>query len=123
MWCKKKRRRDSLKVAETPIVAIDEDEGGKDYFDVKSKTTSHSRKRSLSLEEFRQQMGASSTVVSPFAVASPSPVNGSVDKTMKEEEESDRSELFANVQKPRVRYDVEVVTKLIVYTGIAWFAG
>jgi dihydrosphingosine 1-phosphate phosphatase len=29
---------------------------------------------------------------------------------------------FANVVKPRVRYDVEVVTKLIVYCGIGWLA-
>ena len=34
----------------------------------------------------------------------------------------DEKELFSNLQKPRVRYDVEVVTKLIVYSGIAWLA-
>ncbi|TQV95016.1 sphingosine-1-phosphate phosphohydrolase [Cordyceps javanica] len=34
----------------------------------------------------------------------------------------DEKEVFALLVKPRVRYDVEVVTKLIVYTGIAWFA-
>ncbi|KAF4469236.1 hypothetical protein FALBO_3863 [Fusarium albosuccineum] len=31
-------------------------------------------------------------------------------------------EMFSQLVKPRVRYDVEVVTKLVVYTGIAWFA-
>ncbi|RSM20946.1 hypothetical protein CDV31_000317 [Fusarium ambrosium] len=31
-------------------------------------------------------------------------------------------EVFSQLVKPRVRYDVEVVTKLVVYTGIAWFA-
>jgi hypothetical protein len=30
--------------------------------------------------------------------------------------------MFSKLQKPRVRYDVEVVTKLIVYSGIAWLA-
>ncbi|KAK9462270.1 PAP2 superfamily-domain-containing protein [Lipomyces oligophaga] len=34
------------------------------------------------------------------------------------EEEIDDELLFLQVQPPRVRYDVEVVTKLIVYTGI-----
>ena len=33
------------------------------------------------------------------------------------EDEKEKMELFAKVEKPRVRYDVEVVTKLIVYTG------
>lgn len=30
----------------------------------------------------------------------------------------DEKEIFSMVEKPRVRYDVEVVTKLIVYAGI-----
>lgn len=33
------------------------------------------------------------------------------------EEETEKRELFMRLTKPRVRYDVEVVTKLIVYTG------
>lgn len=31
--------------------------------------------------------------------------------------EKDEKEMFSQVEKPRVRYDVEVITKLIVYTG------
>ena len=31
--------------------------------------------------------------------------------------EKEEREIFSHVQKPRVRYDVEVVTKLIVYSG------
>lgn len=30
--------------------------------------------------------------------------------------------MFLKLQRPRVRYDVEVVTKLIVYAGIGWIA-
>jgi len=30
--------------------------------------------------------------------------------------------MFSNIEKPRVRYDVEVITKLVVYAGIAWLA-
>ncbi len=29
-------------------------------------------------------------------------------------------EMFSALKKPRVRYDVEVITKLVVYAGIAW---
>ncbi|KAJ8112656.1 hypothetical protein OPT61_g5029 [Boeremia exigua] len=36
--------------------------------------------------------------------------------------QTEKRELFMQLTKPRVRYDVEVVTKLIVYTGIGWFA-
>lgn len=32
-------------------------------------------------------------------------------------EEFTEAELFSRIAKPRVRYDVEVVTKLIVYSG------
>jgi hypothetical protein len=44
-------------------------------------------------------------------------VNGS--QTQQELEEK---EMFSRLRKPRVRYDVEVVTKLIVYAGIGWLA-
>ena len=33
------------------------------------------------------------------------------------DDEKEKKEIFSKVQKPRVRYDVEVVTKLIVYCG------
>lgn len=32
--------------------------------------------------------------------------------------ESEEREIFSRLEKPRVRYDVEVITKLVVYTGI-----
>lgn len=38
------------------------------------------------------------------------------------EEENERRAIFGSLEKVRVRYDVEVVTKLIVYSGIAWLA-
>ncbi|WPH04460.1 dihydrosphingosine 1-phosphate phosphatase [Acrodontium crateriforme] len=39
----------------------------------------------------------------------------------REDEKNDR-EMFSSLQKPRIRYDVEVITKLVVYAGIAWLA-
>lgn len=32
--------------------------------------------------------------------------------------ERDEQEVFSQIKKPRVRYDVEVVTKLVVYAGM-----
>lgn len=39
----------------------------------------------------------------------------------KDDEQQDRK-LFSALEKPRIRYDVEVITKLVVYAGIAWLA-
>ncbi|KAK5098838.1 Long-chain base-1-phosphate phosphatase [Lithohypha guttulata] len=119
---RQKRRRDSIKGAETSLIA--ESKVANDYFANLPDIPTQSRKRSLSLEEFRQQMGASLSELSPIAIGSPQPekVNGGSETFMKAADEKDRSELFATVQKVRVRYDVEVVTKLIVYGGIGWIA-
>lgn len=121
---RQKQRRDSLKntLATSPL--NESPSQTKDYFATPDNTASRSRKRSSSLEEFRAQMGASPAMLSPNAVVSPDvqKFNGASNIDTKSEEEKDRSELFATVQKPRVRYDVEVVTKLIVYSGIAWLA-
>lgn len=38
------------------------------------------------------------------------------------QQELEEKEMLSRLQKPRVRYDVEVVTKLIVYAGIGWLA-
>lgn len=42
--------------------------------------------------------------------------------TVGQQNELEEKEMFSRLEKPRVRYDVEVVTKLVVYTGIAWLA-
>lgn len=39
----------------------------------------------------------------------------------REDEQQDR-QMFSALERPRIRYDVEVITKLIVYAGIAWLA-
>lgn len=67
------------------------------------------------------------------------PPDSDAELSGKTEEENEKREIFMRLTKPRVRYDVEVVTKLIVYsgksnfqllkvrlltkvTGIGWFA-
>ncbi|RMZ89921.1 hypothetical protein DV736_g2853, partial [Chaetothyriales sp. CBS 134916] len=79
-----------------------------------------SRSRANSLDQYKAQMGeATSPAVSASSVSSPN--EGHTGQEARSEEEQQK-ELFAHVQKPRVRYDVEVITKLIVYSGIAWLA-
>ena len=71
-----------------------------------------SRKASK-LDEYENMMGRGSPQsaiidVDPNVCRSSSP-----DDTSR----SDEKEVFSQIKKPRVRYDVEVVTKLVVYAG------
>lgn len=51
----------------------------------------------------------------------PASDHGNCSDSGNEDERSDRR-MFSNLEKPRVRYDVEVITKLVVYAGIGWLA-
>lgn len=126
---REKKRRDSLN-ATTPITSIKEDSEMDGYFSSNNQTGVQTRKRSASIEEFRRQMGGGIDMLSP---AVETPGNGllqvpGTQQKLRQTDATDESDyilnkaLFANVLRPRVRYDVEVVTKLIIYTGIAWIA-
>lgn len=62
------------------------------------------------LAEFEKQMGTGASESSGEAVTGADPY-------LSQEDELDEKEVFSKVVKPRVRYDVEVVTKLVVYAG------
>ncbi|KAF6844128.1 sphingosine-1-phosphate phosphohydrolase, partial [Colletotrichum musicola] len=66
------------------------------------------------LNDFERMMGTGSVLVSP------SEEKGGMDLTVGQQDEISEKEMFLRLIRPRVRYDVEVVTKLVVYTGIAW---
>ena len=69
---------------------------------------------------FRQMMGAETAVYSPLTPATGSCIDGTPARRPREDTrayEREEREIFAKLEKPRVRYDVEVITKLIVYTG------
>lgn len=55
----------------------------------------------------------------------PESMSGSVSRRpsqIRRQDEKEEREMFSKLEKPRVRYDVEVITKLIVYAGIGWIA-
>ena len=56
-------------------------------------------------------------VTSDGAGISTSVGNGGADMYPPQENELEEKEMFLRLVRPRVRYDVEVVTKLVVYTG------
>ncbi|KAI1126856.1 PAP2-domain-containing protein [Nemania abortiva] len=69
--------------------------------------------------DFEKQMGEGTVVVSPADSKKP---DGDPDLYIGQQDELGEKEVFSKLVKPRVRYDVEVITKLVVYAGIAWFA-
>jgi dihydrosphingosine 1-phosphate phosphatase len=121
---REKRRRDSINANVSPINQSPVLRPQKSF---PSKSTANgiiegNRKRSSSLEQFKAQMGMNAESVSPVAVATPEPGRDCNPPDESNIDELQGRDLFANLQIPRVRYDVEVVTKLIVYCGIAWWA-
>ncbi|PKS07024.1 hypothetical protein jhhlp_005621 [Lomentospora prolificans] len=69
------------------------------------------------LKQYESMMGEGEVLVSQPGE------NGKVDVyTMGGVEGLDETEMFSRLVRPRVRYDVEVVTKLVVYTGIGWLS-
>ncbi|ETI23305.1 hypothetical protein G647_05105 [Cladophialophora carrionii CBS 160.54] len=118
-----KKRRDSLNAPEALSSTKEEvspspspDRG---YFE--NKDTTQGRKRSSSLEMFRAQMGTGVEALSPLPVLSPAGKEHNP-QDVSSADELQEQRIFSTIQRPRVRYDVEVVTKLIVYSGIAWWA-
>lgn len=76
-------------------------------------------RKTASLDDYEGMMGRGSPSSSAVDVNSDMPTTPfpSVDFEAGEREEQ---EVFSQIKKPRVRYDVEVITKLVVYAGIPW---
>lgn len=80
------------------------------------------------LDLYNSMTGAETAIYTPLTPGSLVTGNGSLsrrpsaERRQDEKEEREEREMFSKLEKPRVRYDVEVITKLIVYTGIAWIS-
>ncbi|KAF2083258.1 sphingosine-1-phosphate phosphohydrolase [Saccharata proteae CBS 121410] len=76
------------------------------------------------VSSYEQMMGAGK--VDPSLITPPTSdtsVNGESEQSSdRRQEEKEEREMFSKLEKPRVRYDVEVITKLVVYSGIGWLA-
>lgn len=127
---REKRRRDSVTSLGERSPSIKESNGSAGYFDhakpnnqpVKiSSSGSQSTPTSSNLARYEQMMGSGTAVYTP-----PTPISDAAlshrntsrraSEDRRQEEEEQR-QIFSKLEKPRVRYDVEVITKLIVYTG------
>ena len=70
---------------------------------------------------FEQMMGTGSVVLTPAISVSDESEAQKLNVVNFKENERQEVEMFSGLEKPRVRYDVEVVTKLIVYAGEFFF--
>jgi hypothetical protein len=72
------------------------------------------------VNSYEQMMGTGQVTYTP-ATPPASSIDGNADDdadiTIGQHNELEEKEMFSRLEKPRVRYDVEVVTKLVVYGG------
>ncbi|KAI9375136.1 phosphatidic acid phosphatase type 2/haloperoxidase [Aspergillus egyptiacus] len=109
---REKRRRDSLS---TPYRGSPATQPADDNASTSATPLPKLSRKPSKLDEYEHMMGTGTTAMdtrsqSPGIEPFPEFVS----------DERDEEELFAQIKRPRVRYDVEVVTKLVVYSGIAW---
>ncbi|KAL2823306.1 phosphatidic acid phosphatase type 2/haloperoxidase [Aspergillus cavernicola] len=109
---REKRRRDSLS---SPYRGSPATEGANDDASTSATALPKLSRKPSRLDEYEHMMGTGTTAIdtrsqSPGLEPFPEFVS----------DERDEEDLFAQIKPPRVRYDVEVITKLVVYSGIAW---
>ncbi|KAG8527690.1 uncharacterized protein KY384_007844 [Bacidia gigantensis] len=69
---------------------------------------------------YESMLSAESALYTPSEHGSNSAVPSRQPSQERRRHEKEDREMFSKLEKPRVRYDVEVVTKLIVYAGITF---
>lgn len=125
-----KRRRESISsVAEKIVISKDWNKHINDHFDISASNNSERRPvmpgvlpiiENSNVYLYRYVAAsepAKYTQRTPVAVLGiPTASNRQLSEDRKQYEKED-SEMFSRLEKPRVRYDVEVVAKLIVYCG------
>lgn len=129
---REKRRRESL--SETTSTRFDPQEKG----DAEDGTNAHFGVRKFmsstaaiapgilpipapsKLDFFEKMMGSDSVLYTPTTPTSELAMSSVTNRRLSDDQrqyEREEREIFSKIEKPRVRYDVEVITKLIVYTG------
>ena len=120
----RRRQSKSERTAASPSIN-EKQNGASDYFDIKPSASN----TTFAPNQLRDAAYVPNSVISKAildaetAVYTPlTPGSGANDLSRSSSQErrfkeQETREVFSQVEKPRVRYDVEVVTKLIVYAG------
>lgn len=134
---REKRRKESKSDMTLAVPRIDEWGGiqrnSPDYFGVTTSTRASSRPSMSGLptpapsnpDLCNSVSGAEPVCYTPLTPGSLVSGSGNTSRrpsAERRQDERETREMFSKLEKPRVRYDVEVITKLVVYAGIAWIA-
>lgn len=115
---REQKRRDSISSSgsRTPNLTHSEAKLGVDYFATPSFHPDGPPPLLNKVKSYDSLNGTSDFLYRPMTtpVSTRSPNQSEAER--RDDEREDR-EMFSRLEKPRVRYDVEVVTKLIVYSG------
>ena len=128
---REKRRRESITSLGATSSSIKESNGSAGYFDYAKPNNQPLQvqtsrlpptQTSSNLASYEQMMGSGTAVYTPptpisDAAYAHNSISRSASEDRRQNEEEER-QIFSKLEKPRVRYDVEVITKLIVYTGM-----
>ena len=129
---REKRRRESLSetadIKLIPQEKVSSEDNTNGYVGVRKLANSATRvapgmlptPASSKLDLFEHMMGTDSVLYTPTTPLDELAVNGFINRRPSDDRrqyEREEREMFSKLEKPRVRYDVEVITKLIVYTG------
>lgn len=69
------------------------------------------------LDLYKAMTGPEQVLYTPLTPGTASGASSRRPSSERRQDEREEREMFSKLEKPRVRYDVEVITKLIVYTG------
>ncbi len=134
---REKRRRQSKSDTTLRTPKIDERNSSQkpppEYFGITTSNSTSNRHptgglptpASSNLDLHRSMTGAETALYTPLTPGSLVGGSDSLSRrpsVERRQDEKEEREMFSKLEKPRVRYDVEVITKLIVYAGIAWIA-
>ena len=130
---RERRRKESLSSAAVPSILVFNEEIEDDTIqpdnlemtsenkasDVYHSTGSVSLLGISAANGYRKLPSCETALSSPSAASNGSKTNDTRTRCRSTERyEKEHKDVFSKLEKPRVRYDVEVITKLVVYTGI-----
>ncbi|KAK3677937.1 Long-chain base-1-phosphate phosphatase [Recurvomyces mirabilis] len=112
------QRRVQRKTAALPSPAVEDIENGTIADNSSPETTSYLSAGTQARvgQQHLQVNGVDAALLTP-----PLSDAGASSDSGKEDEKNDK-DMFSGLEKPRIRYDVEVITKIVVYAGIGWWA-
>ena len=120
------RRRQSKSEMAMTTPRIDEKSSLEDgYFRISTSHRASTRRSttglptpaSSNLDLYNSMTEAEQVLYTPLTPATVSGASSRRPSSERRQDEREEREMFSRLEKPRVRYDVEVITKLIVYSG------